>query len=43
MEYLKTGHNERDLLTTEQLVRAHDNIDSLIDSVAAKVRKKSGK
>jgi DNA repair protein RadD len=43
MEYLKTGHNERDLLTTEQLVQAHDNIDGLIDSVAAKVRKKSGK
>ena len=43
MEYLKAGHNERDLLTTEQLVQAHDNIDGLIDSVATKVRKKSGK
>lgn len=43
MEYLKAGPNERDLLTTEQLVQAHDNMDALIDSVAAKVRNKQNK
>jgi hypothetical protein len=42
-EYLRTGPKERDLLTTEQLLDAHDNIDKLIDSVAAKIRKKRGK
>ena len=40
MEYLKAGPSERDLLTAEQLIQAHDNMDSLIDSVAAKVRDK---
>jgi DNA repair protein RadD len=40
MEYLKAGPNERDLLTAEQLVQAHDRMDSLIDAVAAKVRAK---
>jgi superfamily II DNA or RNA helicase len=40
MEYLKAGASERDLLTTEQLVAAHDNIDTIIDRVAAKVRGK---
>ncbi|MFZ0802984.1 MAG: DEAD/DEAH box helicase family protein [Terriglobales bacterium] len=38
MEFLKVGADERDTLTTEQLVRAHDNIDEIIDAVAAKVR-----
>jgi DNA repair protein RadD len=40
MEYLNAGPNERDLLSSEQLIKAHDNIDTLIDSVAAKVRAK---
>jgi superfamily II DNA or RNA helicase len=40
MEYLKVGPDERDLLTTEQLIQAHDNIDAIIDAVAAKVRNK---
>ncbi len=38
MEYLKVGPDERDMLTREQLIQAHDNIDAIIDAVAAKVR-----
>jgi hypothetical protein len=38
MEYLTAGASERDLLTTEQLVAAHDNMDTIIDRVASKVR-----
>ena len=38
MVHLKAGANERDLLTTDQLVQAHDQMDTIIDSVAAKVR-----
>jgi hypothetical protein len=41
-EYLGAGSDERDLLTTEQLVNAHDNIDKVIDSLAVKVRAKRG-
>ena len=40
MEYLKAGASERDLLTTDQLVAAHDNIDTIIDRVAVKVRQR---
>jgi hypothetical protein len=43
MEHLKASPKERDLLTTEQLVQAHDNMDSLIDAVAVKVRGKQGR
>jgi hypothetical protein len=43
MEYLKAGPSERDLLSADQLIQAHDNIDTLIDSVAAKVRAKQQK
>jgi len=42
-EYLGAGPKERDLLTTDQLKDAHDNIDKLIDSVATKVRAKRGR
>ena len=42
-EYVKAGADERDLLTAEQLIDAHDNIDKLIDSIAEKVRKERTK
>ncbi|MBZ5525922.1 MAG: DEAD/DEAH box helicase family protein [Acidobacteriia bacterium] len=38
--YLKVGSKERDILTTEQMIRAHDDMDKLVDSVAAKFREK---
>jgi len=41
--YLRAGPDERDLLTAEQLVDAHDNIDKLIDSIAEKFRAKRKK
>ena len=39
-EFLGLGPSERDIASTEQLVRAHDQIDHVIDAVAAKVRQK---
>jgi cytochrome P450 len=41
MEYLGVGSKERDLLTEEQLRGAHDNMDQIIDVVAAKARSKA--
>jgi hypothetical protein len=38
--YLKAGSRERDILTTEQMVSAHDNMDKLVDAVAARFREK---
>jgi superfamily II DNA or RNA helicase len=41
--FLDANTNERDILTTEQMVRAHDEMDRLVDSVAAKYREKRRK
>jgi DNA repair protein RadD len=41
-EFLGLGPSERDIATTEQLVKAHDEIDVVIDAVAVKVREKKG-
>jgi superfamily II DNA or RNA helicase len=41
-EFLGLGPNERDIATTEQLKRAHDLMDDLVDAVAEKVRSKKG-
>jgi hypothetical protein len=41
-EYLNVGSNERDLLDTNQLREAHDQMDAIIDRVASKVRTKLG-
>lgn len=38
--FLNVGDEERDLLTPEQLKRAHDEMDTLIDNVAQAVRSK---
>lgn len=40
--YLDVGSAERDLLTEEQLRRAHDDMDIIIDRIAAAVRAKRG-
>ena len=37
-EYLVAGSKERDLLSIDELRMAHDNMDEIIDRVAAKVR-----
>jgi len=39
-EFLGLGSNERDIATTEELKRAHDSMDTIIDAVAAKFRSK---
>jgi superfamily II DNA or RNA helicase len=41
-EFLNIGSNERDLLDTDQLRRAHDHMDALIDKIAKNVRNKIG-
>lgn len=41
--YLAVGSRERDILTTEQMLRAHDNMDTLIDAIAARFRQKRKK
>jgi DNA repair protein RadD len=41
-EFLGLGPSERDIATTEQLKRAHDLMDDLVDSLAEKVRSKKG-
>lgn len=40
LEYLKVGARERDLLTENQFKNAHDNMDEIIDKLAAEIRKK---
>lgn len=39
-EFLGSGANERDIATTEELKRAHDSMDAMIDAVAVKFRSK---
>ena len=39
-EFLGLGPNERDIATTEDLKRAHDSMDTIIDAVAVKYRSK---
>ena len=39
-EFLGLGPNERDIATTEELKRAHDSMDKIIDAVAVKFRSK---
>jgi DNA repair protein RadD len=41
--FLKVSAKERDILTTEQMVSAHDDMDRLVDSVAARFREKRRK
>jgi hypothetical protein len=38
--YLKVASGERDILTTEQMLEAHDNMDKLVDAIAARFREK---
>lgn len=40
LDYLKVGSKERDLLKEDQLRSAHDNMDEIIDTLAAEIRKK---
>jgi DNA repair protein RadD len=39
-EFLGLGPNERDIATTEELKRAHDSMDKIVDAVAVKFRSK---
>lgn len=41
LEYLNVGSRERDILTEEQLRKAHDNIDDIIDKLAKDIKDKS--
>jgi superfamily II DNA or RNA helicase len=38
--YLNVGSQERDILTTEQMLNAHDNMDKLVDAIAVRFREK---
>jgi DNA repair protein RadD len=40
--YLGAGPEERDILTAEQMKRAHDNMDEIIDGLVKEIRKKRG-
>ncbi len=42
-KFLGVNSGERDILTTEQMVSAHDNMDQLVDQVAATFREKRRK
>jgi len=42
LDYLNVGPKERDILTSNQLEKAHDNIDEIIDDLSQTIRNKRG-